>query len=91
MGLDDLQYVYKHSGHTGATRAVLNVLATAANAKREAYPSLATIAKHAGVTRRSAARAMGELKASGWIVDIGKRLVPGTGGKQHTVLYRLGW
>lgn len=58
-------YVYKHSRSTGNDLLVLMALADYANADRQCYPRVDTIASHAGVSESTVKRATSALQELG--------------------------
>lgn len=84
MGLNHVYELWKSNDQTkGAARAVLLVLAIHCREeeRRECWPSLATIAKEAGLSRRQVIRAIYELEAGGQIIKAGRvaiRRMPGS-------------
>jgi hypothetical protein len=72
----------------GATRSVLRELADMANEEGQCWPSLATLAKRAGVSRRQVMRSVKELENGEIIwVDVERRVVEP--GMNLTNLYTL--
>lgn len=66
MSVRVMAWVWEHSESAGADRLVLLAIADCANDQgRDAYPSLATIAKKARMNKRTAQRSIRDLQARG--------------------------
>jgi Helix-turn-helix domain len=65
MSIDAVTAVLETSRAKGSARMVLVSLAWHANTDWEAWPSQATLAKHAGINRRNTRKALAALLALG--------------------------
>jgi hypothetical protein len=82
-GFDWLSKVRANGPSYVVDRAVLLVLVEHMNEHGRAWPSMARIAAHAGITERSARRRVRALEADGWLA------VEGGGGRHRTNVYRV--
>lgn len=89
MGLKLLHELFASNDETkGATRVVLIIILLAArdDSRGDAWPSLATIAQRAGITRATAFKAVKELERLGIIVKQGRVAIRrGAGSKDRSL------
>ena len=82
MSLKAMQAVWEQSASKGTARVILLALADHANEHMTAYPSLATLARYANVTRRNAIAAIERLITIGELEVVGQ-------GRRNVNIYRI--